>query len=61
MELKELTPEWFAFHLFRMRREIVKILDETRASGNKREIRTWETQLRKQDRLIRSCGLNPNA
>lgn len=36
---------------------VMRYLEEARSAGNKKEIRTWESQLRKMDALIAKYGM----
>ena len=47
-----------ALATLRLRDQAAKFLDEARAAGDRREVRTWEAELRKFDKLIATYGLN---
>lgn len=52
------SPEEHAKAMLRMRGEIAGFLEEARDSGNRREARKWQAELRKFDKLIADYGLN---
>jgi hypothetical protein len=39
----------------------IRCLEEARSAGNKKEIRAWESQLRKMDALIAKYGMQRHA
>ena len=43
------------------RREVLAFLDEAHANGNKKDIRSWESMLRKLDKLMADYGMDRNA
>ena len=51
------TPEENAKAMLAKRCEIAALLDEARATGNQKEIRSWEAALRKWDKLISQYDL----
>ena len=57
VEIDYLNPANHAKAVLNMRSEAQHFLEEARAKGNRKEIRSWESQLRKINEMVTDYGL----